>query len=72
MAIEDGIVLTEEIRSCPSLEEALRNFMARRFERCRLVVDNSVKLGEIEMNHGSLIEHSRLMSEAMGSLRRPI
>jgi 2-polyprenyl-6-methoxyphenol hydroxylase-like FAD-dependent oxidoreductase len=72
MAIEDGIVLTEEIRACPSLEDALKNFMARRFERCRLVVDNSVRLGQIEMNHGSPIEHSQLMSQAMGSLRRPI
>ena len=72
MAIEDGIVLAEEIQSQPTLEGALRNFMSRRFERCRLVIDNSVKLGQIEMSHGSPIEHSRLMSEALGALRQPI
>jgi 2-polyprenyl-6-methoxyphenol hydroxylase-like FAD-dependent oxidoreductase len=72
MAIEDAIVLTGEIQSQPGLEQALRNFMSRRFERCRLVVENSVKLGQIEMSHGSPLEHSRLMSEALGVLRQPI
>ena len=72
MAIEDGIVLAEELQSQPTLEQALRNFMARRFERCRLVIENSVRLGQIEMTHGSPVEHTRLMSEALGALRQPI
>jgi 2-polyprenyl-6-methoxyphenol hydroxylase-like FAD-dependent oxidoreductase len=72
MAIEDGIVLVEEIQSQPTLEQALQNFMSRRFDRCRLVVENSVRLGQIEMNHGSPLEHTRLMSEALGALRQPI
>jgi 2-polyprenyl-6-methoxyphenol hydroxylase-like FAD-dependent oxidoreductase len=72
MAVEDAIVLAEEIQSQPALERALQNFMARRFERCRLVVENSVKLGQIEMSHGSTHEHTRLMSEALGALRQPI
>ena len=72
MAIEDGIVLVQEIQSCSSVDAAMQRFMARRFERCRLVIDNSVKLGQIEMNHGSVVEHTRLMSEALGTLRQPI
>jgi 2-polyprenyl-6-methoxyphenol hydroxylase-like FAD-dependent oxidoreductase len=72
MAIEDGIVLAEEIREQPDLTQALERFMARRFERCRLVIGNSVKLGQIEMSRGSPHEHTRLMSEALAVLRRPI
>jgi 2-polyprenyl-6-methoxyphenol hydroxylase-like FAD-dependent oxidoreductase len=72
MAIEDGIVLTEEIQAQPTLAAAFEKFMARRFERCRLVIENSVKLGEIEMNHGSTAEHTRLMVEALSALRQPI
>jgi len=72
MAIEDGIVLAEELQSQRTLEQALQNFMTRRFERCRLVIHNSVQLGQIEMTHGSPIEHTRLMSEALGALRQPI
>ena len=72
MAIEDGIVLTEELQSQPALERALQNFTARRFDRCRRVVENSVQLGQIEMSHGSPVEHTRLMAEALGALRQPI
>jgi len=72
MAIEDGIVLTEEIQTQPTLTAALEKFMERRFERCRLVIENSVKLGDIEMNHGSTAEHTRLMVEALSALRQPI
>jgi 2-polyprenyl-6-methoxyphenol hydroxylase-like FAD-dependent oxidoreductase len=72
MAIEDGIVLAEEVSKRSDLGAAFQNFMDRRFERCRLVVDNSVKLGQIEMNHGSMVEHTRLMGEAMKTLRQPI
>jgi 2-polyprenyl-6-methoxyphenol hydroxylase-like FAD-dependent oxidoreductase len=72
MAIEDGIVLTEELQSQPTLEQALQNFMARRFDRCRRVVENSVQLGQIEMTRGSPVEHTRLMAEALGALRQPI
>jgi 2-polyprenyl-6-methoxyphenol hydroxylase-like FAD-dependent oxidoreductase len=72
MAIEDGIVLAEELRLQPTLEQALSSFMSRRFERCRLVVENSVRLGQIEMARGSPIEHTRLMSESLGTLRQPI
>jgi hypothetical protein len=64
--------LAEELQSQPALEQALQNFMARRFERCRLVIDNSVKLGQIEMTRGSTTEHTRLMSQALGALRQPI
>src|SRR6202042_1381100 len=38
MAIEDGIVLADEIQSRTSVDEALRNFMTRRFARGRLVI----------------------------------
>jgi 2-polyprenyl-6-methoxyphenol hydroxylase-like FAD-dependent oxidoreductase len=48
VAIEDSIVLAELLRDEPSLAAALETFMTRRFERCRLVVDNSLQLGEWE------------------------
>jgi 2-polyprenyl-6-methoxyphenol hydroxylase-like FAD-dependent oxidoreductase len=48
IAIEDSIVLTELLQSAQSVACALENFMTRRFERCRLVVENSFVLGEWE------------------------
>ena len=48
IAIEDAVVIGEELGRHSSLEDALAAFMERRFERCRLVVENSLQLGEWE------------------------
>jgi 2-polyprenyl-6-methoxyphenol hydroxylase-like FAD-dependent oxidoreductase len=49
IAIEDAAVLTEMIAERPTdVEELLARFMQRRFERCRMVVENGVQLGRWE------------------------
>jgi 2-polyprenyl-6-methoxyphenol hydroxylase-like FAD-dependent oxidoreductase len=49
MAIEDGIVLAEELgRGAGPVEQALERFMERRWERCRMVVENSLQLSRWE------------------------
>jgi 2-polyprenyl-6-methoxyphenol hydroxylase-like FAD-dependent oxidoreductase len=48
IAIEDSIVLADLIDSGLPLAEVLKKFMARRYERCRIVVENSRQLGEWE------------------------
>lgn len=72
MAVEDGVVLAQELERSDSIEVALQTYMQRRFERCRLVVENSVRLGEIEMTGGSLHEHTRLFTESIDALRQPL
>src|SRR5262249_51237556 len=41
LAVEDSIVLAEELSRESSVEAALERFMQRRFERCRAVVEGS-------------------------------
>jgi 2-polyprenyl-6-methoxyphenol hydroxylase-like FAD-dependent oxidoreductase len=48
IAIEDSVVLAEVLGSHDDLESALAEFTERRYERCRLVVENSLQLGEWE------------------------
>lgn len=48
IAIEDAVVLGELLDAHDMLEDALTAFMERRYERCRLVVENSLQLGEWE------------------------
>jgi len=48
LAIEDSVVLAELLASVSAVPEVLDAFMARRFERCRMTVDNSRLLGEWE------------------------
>jgi 2-polyprenyl-6-methoxyphenol hydroxylase-like FAD-dependent oxidoreductase len=71
MAIEDGIVLADELKQA-DVEAALPRFMERRFERSRMVVERSLRLGEIEMNRGSSEEHCQLLTESMQALRQPM
>lgn len=71
MAIEDGIVLADELSRSDSVDTGLARFMERRFDRGKLVVENSLRLGEIEMNHGSPQEHTRIMVDSMAQLRQP-
>jgi 2-polyprenyl-6-methoxyphenol hydroxylase-like FAD-dependent oxidoreductase len=48
IAVEDSVVLAELLAAGQSVPAVLEAFMTRRFERCRLVVQNSFQLGEFE------------------------
>ncbi len=50
MAVEDAVVLAEEISTREDIDAALRAFMNRRFERAKLVGTSSIMLGEWEMH----------------------
>lgn len=70
MAIEDAIVLAEELEKGRDHEDAFGNYRARRFERCRFIAMNSVAVGDSQMgktaplNMGELSERTRqLMAE---------
>jgi 2-polyprenyl-6-methoxyphenol hydroxylase-like FAD-dependent oxidoreductase len=47
-AVEDAVVLGEEVERGGPVEEVLDRFMARRFERCKLVVEGSRQISEWE------------------------
>lgn len=53
IAIEDSIVLARLLQSDRSLNAILEDFMSRRYERCRMIVQNSELLGEWEKNPGA-------------------
>lgn len=48
IALEDSIVLAEILAAAPDLPHALDAFVARRYTRCRMVVESSRQLGEWE------------------------
>ncbi|WP_022882244.1 FAD-dependent oxidoreductase [Gryllotalpicola ginsengisoli] len=48
-AIEDGVVLAEELAQNDRLDEAFARYTERRYERCKLIVDTSLNIGEWEM-----------------------
>lgn len=72
IGIEDALVLADELGRGTDLTAALAAFEDRRWERCRMVVENSARLGEIEVAGGDKEEHARIMRESHAALAQPI
>lgn len=71
MAVEDGLVLAAELAHHADLGEALAAFTERRFERARMVVENSVRVGEIEMAGGDQRDANAMLGDTMHKLQQP-
>jgi len=71
MAVEDGLVLAEELAAAADIEGGLQAFTARRFERARMVVENSVRIGEIEMAGGNQMDANAMLGDTMHKLQQP-
>jgi 2-polyprenyl-6-methoxyphenol hydroxylase-like FAD-dependent oxidoreductase len=72
LAVEDALVLGEGLASDAAREDVLQEFTARRYERCRMVVENSVRLGELEMARAPAREQAELQRASMLALTKPI
>jgi 2-polyprenyl-6-methoxyphenol hydroxylase-like FAD-dependent oxidoreductase len=72
LAIEDSLVLCSLLRAGIPLSSVFDRFMARRYERCRLVVENSVRLGEMEIHQAPADEQAELARASAEVLREPI
>jgi 2-polyprenyl-6-methoxyphenol hydroxylase-like FAD-dependent oxidoreductase len=71
LAVEDGIVLTLELAAAGTVEQALASFMERRFERARIVVENSVRIGEIEIAGENPMGGAIVMGQTMAAIQAP-
>jgi len=72
IAVEDALVLSEYLASDASIGAALERFEERRWERCRMVVENSVAIGEMELNRASPEKLQALMGQSEAALRAEI
>ena len=69
IAIEDATLLAQLLAQDRQLEDIFQEFMRRRFERCRFVVDTSLQLGRWEIaafegHPDPAADHAALMSQA--------
>jgi 2-polyprenyl-6-methoxyphenol hydroxylase-like FAD-dependent oxidoreductase len=72
ISIEDALVLSEELQRPGDIVAALQRYEERRWERCRLVVENSVRIGQLEQSHSDPAELQRLMAVSEQALREEI
>jgi 2-polyprenyl-6-methoxyphenol hydroxylase-like FAD-dependent oxidoreductase len=71
MGIEDAAVLADELTNDLVLDEVLRRFMARRFERVRLVVEVSGQIARAEAEHTPDFDIKAVMTAAGQQLAQP-
>ncbi len=72
LAVEDAVVLAELVEQGLPIPALLERFMERRLERCRAVVEGSVRLGELEMAHASPAEQQAVTAMIGRTIAQPM
>lgn len=72
MAIEDAVVLAEELTAGDSLDAQLRRFMDRRFERCKYISEMSLLAGEKEIQRDRSFDRIGLVKQMLEVTARPL
>lgn len=72
MAIEDSIVLAEEIARNSTPEAAFRAYRDRRFERCRYIVEKSLEICRGQLGQGPLVDNAKATAEMFAIVSQPI
>jgi 2-polyprenyl-6-methoxyphenol hydroxylase-like FAD-dependent oxidoreductase len=72
MAVEDALVIAEELLRTGNVEDMLPAFMARREERCRLVVESSIEIGRLEQARAPVTAQTAVVERALAKLAEPI
>jgi 2-polyprenyl-6-methoxyphenol hydroxylase-like FAD-dependent oxidoreductase len=71
-AIEDGIVLAEELAKDFSVPDALARYTARRYERCRAIVEGSERVGQWEQDHSLPIDPDQTRNAVIMAASAPL
>lgn len=72
MAIEDSLVLAEEIAAADTPEAAFTAFRARRYPRCKYIVDASLGLCRGQLGKGPRIEQAEATRAMFEVVARPL
>ncbi|WP_095156870.1 FAD-dependent oxidoreductase [Pseudomonas sp. Irchel 3E13] len=72
MAIEDALVLAEELFGEGDLRTRLQRFMMRRFDRCKYIAENSIMAGEREMAKDAAFDRIGLTKAMLARTAEPI
>lgn len=72
MAIEDSVVLAEEIARAADPETAFTAFRNRRFERCRYIVEKSLAICHGQIGKGPPVDNAQATAEMFEVVAQPI
>jgi 2-polyprenyl-6-methoxyphenol hydroxylase-like FAD-dependent oxidoreductase len=69
LAVEDALVLSEELAGIGrGIEASLQAYTARRYERCRMVVESSIAIGRMQLAGQSMERLGAMTGEALHKL----
>ncbi len=72
MGHEDAVVLAAEFAAGGDIDSVLDRFQNRRWARCSMIVNNSLRLGQIELDGYPKEEHVQVMGLSVASLLAPL
>jgi 2-polyprenyl-6-methoxyphenol hydroxylase-like FAD-dependent oxidoreductase len=71
MGLEDVVVLGEELQAAGDIPDGLDSFYRRRFERCKYVVDTSIRISELQTTPQEGVDPTALLMEASQRIAAP-
>jgi 2-polyprenyl-6-methoxyphenol hydroxylase-like FAD-dependent oxidoreductase len=72
MAIEDAIVLADELAQAATPEAAFPRYQARRTARCRYIVEASKAIGDSQLGLAPPVDQTRVVREMFQTIAAPI
>lgn len=72
MAIEDALVLADELERADTAEAAFTAYRARRFDRAKFISDNSILIGDGQMGKTDPVDVGELNGRTMSLMAQPI
>ena len=72
LAIEDALVLADELTKASTPVEAFEKYRDRRFERCDYIVKSSLAICMGQLGRGPLVDNSKATAESVAVVAQPI
>ena len=63
IAIEDAVVLSEELCSGDSIENQLKRYIDRRYDRCKFIAESSELIGRFQMDEVEGVDEKSMVEE---------
>lgn len=72
LAIEDSLVIADELSKAATPEEAFQKYRDRRYERCNYIVKSSLAICKGQLGEGPLVDNGKASAESIGVVSQPI
>lgn len=72
LAIEDAIVLADELEHATDVATAFDGFHTHRYQRCKTICEGSITVGEWELDHSPEADHKGMLVNMITLAAKPI